>query len=273
MPDDGIGAKPQYTPYFDRETMQREAQASNMHLITQLLKTSKNQAGACLDSLSTLRNAPVDAVSAVTRQLLDKGWHRRLFAWLERIRADAPELVAQNLIVVADGEYWGDMPDGEDARDKRKREIFQDRYEAFIRLVIADGVERGEIDPDLQLAYAYFQKNVAHSEHGARRAFKEAFRYDGRMEAVVPYAKMLIAKKHVRVAKKLLLSTWQLHGDIEALKMLTHLEFETKNSSVALQYYQYLQIMREAPKVPLAALLQDFEFPRDFDAIEEMGGK
>lgn len=273
MPDDGIGTKPQYVPYFDREAMQLQSQVSDVLLVSQLLATCKKQAGAYLDGIPTLKNIPGDVVSTVTKQLLEKGWHLRLFAWLQRIRADAPELVSENLMVIADVEYWGDIPDGELPRDRRKREIFQERYEAFVRQAISDVELRGQWDQDLQLAYAYFQKNVAHDEPGARRAFQGAFRHDGRMEAVVPYARMLVAKKHVRFAKKLLLSAWKQHGDVEALKMLTVLEFETKNSNAALQHYQYLQIMREEPKAPLAALLQDFEFPRDFDALEAIGSK
>lgn len=271
MPDGGTGVKPPYVPYFDREAMQHQSQVSDVYLVAQLLTTSKRQAGACLDAIPTLKDVPGDAISVITRQLLEKGWHLRLFSWLQKIRADAPDQISENLLVVADSEYWGEIPDGESARDLRKRKIFQERYEAFIREVISDAQVSGGLDSGLQFAYAHFQKNVKRNESGARRAFQGALRYDGRMDAAVPYAQMLVARKHVKFAKKLLLETWQRHGDVDALKMLTGLEFETKNSSEALQHYRYLQIMRETSNAPLAALLRDFSFPRDFDAIEEIG--
>ncbi len=66
---------------------------------------------------------------------------------------------------------------------------------------------------------------------------------------------------------------WEEFRDVESLRALTQLHFMTKNSKEAIPLYYYLKDLGEPLDGELGSHLRDYQFPRDFDAIEELGEK
>ncbi len=208
----------------------------------------------------------------ITLQLLEKGWHLRIFTWLHRVLDEVPNSLSATLIALASSDYWALNDEGkEDEKFKRKREIFCERYDVLFSDFVTKVEQSGLWDPKLERAYGLYLRHILRNDIHAARAFRTGFEEDGDSGAIVPYAQILLDKKHFEAAKSVLKMGWDRYKDIACLKSLVQLHFLTKNSKEAIPLYFYLQSLGYPIEASLGTLLRDYQFPRDFDAIEALG--
>lgn len=265
-------ASTSYIPYFDKESMLQLAAEENGQRVYELLAASKHQASTCLDSIPSLKGISENVLIQITLQLLEKGWHLRIFSWLHRVLDEVPDSLSAILIALASSEYWVLNAEGqEDEKFQRKRALFCERYDGLFSDFVTK-VEQSNIwDPKLERAYGLYLRHILRKDMPAAKAFRSGFEEDGDSGAIVPYAQILLDKKHFEAAKNVLKMGWEKHHDIACLKSLVQLHFLTKNSKEAIPMYFYLQSLGYPIEAPLGTLLRDYQFPRDFDAIEALG--
>ena len=93
----------------------------------------------------------------------------------------------------------------------------------------------------MERAYGLYLRNILHKDAYAAKAFRTGFDEDGDSGSVVPYAQILVDKKHFDAAKGVLKMGWDRFKDIACLKSLAQIHFLTKNSGEAIPLYFYLQ--------------------------------
>lgn len=118
---------------------------------------------------------------------------------------------------------------------------------------------------------AYFLKNVALAPLEAIRTFRKLYDEEGDPAALFEYAQILASSGKLKAAAKVLSVGWNIHKDVECLQLLTWVKFRLKNSKEAIPLFNLLEDIGAVLDKPLGMLLRDFEFPRDFDALEALG--
>ena len=130
--DNGESSTSRYIPYFDKAAMFQLDAQENGERAYQLLLASKSQASACLDSIVSIRSIPKETIELIALQLLEKGWHVRIFSWLERVLHETPEYLSDCLIRITSSEYWRTIPvAASNEKLERKRILFSQRFESF----------------------------------------------------------------------------------------------------------------------------------------------
>lgn len=204
MPNTGNGdnTSPAYIPYFDKAAMLQLAAQENGQRAYQLLAASKSQASACLDSISTLQGIPKETIELIALQLLEKGWHVRIFGWLDRILNETPEHLSDCLIKIAKSEYWTPNADGViEEKFDRKRALFSQRFESFFKDFLLKMERDGKWDFKMQRAYGMYLRYILRNDTKALQSFREAIEVDEDAGAIVPFAQMLMEKNRVGAAK------------------------------------------------------------------------
>jgi hypothetical protein len=130
--DNEENSSSRYIPYFDKAAMLQLDAQENGERAYRLLLASKSQASACLDSIVSIRSIPKETIELIALQLLEKGWHVRIFSWLERVLHETPEYLSDCLIRIARSEYWRSTPvDASNEKFEKKRILFSQRFESF----------------------------------------------------------------------------------------------------------------------------------------------
>jgi hypothetical protein len=244
LPAPGKNDNPAFIPYFDKEAMLRLSAEEDGQRAYRLLAASKSQAGACLDAIPSLEGMPRETIVKISLQLLEKGWLVRIFSWLNRIMNEVPGALCENVIAIMGHDYWSQDSDA-DEKFGRKRELFSQRFEAFFLEFLEKIEARGEWDPKFDRAYAMYLRYVAKKTMPAAKSFRTAFQLDGDAAAIVPYAQILLEKKKIELAKRILSMGWEQYRDVESLRALAQVHFITKNSKEAIPLFQYLRDLGE----------------------------
>jgi hypothetical protein len=115
---------------------------------------------------------------------------------------EAPDILSETIIALVSHEYWK-LNSKTDSNEKfaRKRELFCNRFENFFMKFVDKVEQRGKWDMKMERAYGMYLQCILQKKIPAAKSFRNAFQNDGDIEAIVPYAQILLEKKRLKIAK------------------------------------------------------------------------